>query len=275
MSVLAKVRVGCAVAVLAGVGFGWPAPAAADPAGLAVVGVTSASNNANKVMTAFCPAGTVVTGGGGYLTTSPAAAGHVGLIRLEPLAGGGGFTAAMRVTDGFGGNWAMTSKAACVTPPAGYQVVATTGLVEQEYVTADCLGKTVIGMGGRINNGMNSVVLDQVVPSFGLSTVTVRGVPVAGTNPVGWTVTAYAVCATQPAGVERLALIGAASGNDHQFQVVSCPAGKALYSAGADINGANGAALLSGVNIAPDDTVRVWADGSDPNWSVSAYGVCG
>jgi hypothetical protein len=61
--------------------------------------------------------------------------------------------------------------------------------------------------------------------------------------------------------------------------VKSCPAGKALYGAGVGVNAGNGSVLLSGVNIAPSDTFRTWANeitgGYGGNWNITAYGICG
>jgi len=254
---------------------GWASPAAADPAGLEVVGVTTVSNAFNKTASVFCPQGKVATGGGTYLTQSASAQGLVAVDRLEPLANGVGF--AGRISNiGVPPAWRMTVQAVCVTPPAGYQIVRVDGAINEEYVTATCpTQKTVIGGGGRINSGTGEVILDQVVPSFTLSSVTSRGVTVDGTPPPDWSVTTWAVCATNPAGVERITFNSGSSGDDHKSVSWSCPAGKALYSGGFDINGANGDVFLSGLNIGPTDRVHVWADGSEPNWSLAAYGVCG
>jgi len=267
-------RTAVAVIVLAAVTLGLPAPAGADPAGLEVRGSTTASTLLDKTATALCPAGKVASGGGGYLTASPGANGLVALDRLEPLAGGAGFRAGMRNV-GVPPSWQLTAQAVCVPPPSGYQIVAVTGVVEDEYVTADCGQKMVIGMGGRINNGNGDVVLDQVVPSFTLDTVTVRGVRVKGTDLFGWTVTAFAICANSVPGIERIHLATFYSADDNKTVVTGCPAGKALYSAGGDVDAADGAAFLSGIHIAPTDTVHVWADGDDASWRVHAYGICG
>jgi hypothetical protein len=92
-------------------------------------------------------------------------------------------------------------------------------------------------------------------------------------------VTAYAVCANTPAGLERLALV-LPSGSDPQATgVKSCPAGKALYGAGAAMNNGDGNGMLTGVNIAPSDIARAWANeisgGYASNWNLTVYGICG
>lgn len=268
-----------ATAALATIGVA--APASAAPAGLETVFGTAAESSLDKTAIASCPAGKVVTGGGGYLPHSPATEGRVGLDRLEPLANGSGFVAAMRETGpaNFAGTWGLTALAQCAPAPAGYQVVAVTGAVGAEFVTASCGTKRVIGMGGRINGGLGDVVLDQVVPSFDLKSVTVRAVAVQGTAPTGWSATSYAVCATGPAGLERITQTDSSASDPQANRTATCPAGKALYSAGADINAGNGQVLLTGVNVTADVSVRTWAnedaDGFAGSWKLTAYGICG
>jgi hypothetical protein len=262
-------------------GMGWAAPAWAVPAGLETVTHSAAESSADKSALASCPAGKVVTGGGGFLPAGSSAAGRVGLDRLEPLANGTGFLATMREVGpvNFAGEWGLQTLAQCATTPAGYQVVATTGAVGTEFVTASCGTKKVIGMGGRINSGLGDVVLDQVVPSFDLTSVTVRAVTVQGTSPAGWSATSIAVCANAPAGLERIVRTAASSSDSSDSGFETCPAGKGLYSAGADINAGNGQVLLTGINITGGNTVRVRADedadGFAGSWSLIGYGICG
>ncbi|MEU9505949.1 hypothetical protein AB0D32_06680 [Micromonospora sp. NPDC048170] len=260
---------------------GWAAPAAATPAGLETVLGAASPSSQDKSALAPCPTGKVVTGGGGFLTAGSGAEGRVGLDRLEPLANGSGFFVTMREAGptNVADEWGLQAVGQCATPPAGYQVVATTGAVGTEFVTASCGTKKVIGMGGRINGGQGDVVLDQVVPSFDLASVTVRAVAVQGTAPTGWSATSFAVCATAPAGLERIVVTGTGTSNPSATRVKPCPTGKALYSIGADINAGNGQVLLSALNITPSTTLRVRADedadGFAGTWSLSGYGVCG
>ncbi|NBE81267.1 hypothetical protein [Micromonospora rubida] len=268
-----------AAAVLGAIG--GAVPASADPAGLETVTQSAAESSLDKSALASCPAGKVVTGGGGFLTAGSTADGRVGLDRLEPLANGTGFFVTMREVGptNFTPDWGLQALAQCATAPAGYQVVATTGAVGTEFVTASCGTKKVIGMGGRINSGLGDVVLDQVVPSSDLTSVTVRAVAVQGTSPTGWSVTSFAVCATAPAGLERIVVTGTSSSDPQRTHLRTCPAGKALYSAGADINAGNGQVLLNAINITSGTTVRVRAtedaDGFAGTWSLNGYGICG
>jgi len=280
-----SIRSAMAVAALAvsavAVAFGPATPALADPAGLVVEGETSVSNSSDKTIKANCPSGKVVTGGGGYLTLSQSAEAYVGLDRLEPAADGSGFTATMREAKPYANNWMVTALALCAPAPAGWQVLSNTGANLQEYVTTPSCGagKNVIGLGGRINGGSGDVILDDVTPSFDLKTVTVRGVAVPGGVDVTWTVTAFAVCANTPPGLERVALVGAYHSDPEDVKIKSCPVGKALYGVGAAIGAANGHVLLNGVNITPIGTVRTWAHeingGAPGTWNLTAYGICG
>jgi hypothetical protein len=255
-------------------------PAHADPAGLVVAGETSDPTSADKTVKADCPNGKVATGGGGYLTTSPQVDGFVALDRLEPAADGSGFTATMREVASTTDTWRLTALAVCVPAPAGRQVVSNTGGNQQDLVTTPSCGtKSVIGMGGRINGGSGEVVLDDIQPSFDLKTVTVRGFAIPGGADNSWTVTAYAVCANTPAGLERVAFNTPFSSDPETTAVKSCPAGKALYGAGAAIGAGNGHVLLTGVNIAPSSTSRSWANeingGYGQTWNITTYGICG
>jgi|GEM_PF-7020472 len=264
-------------AVLATIGLA--APASAIPAGLVKASVTSAASSFDKTVTAPCPAGTVVTGGGGYLT-APAAPdqGLVALDRLEPLNNGSGFTAGMREVALDPNNWRLTADAMCATPPLGWDVVPLTGPLNTQVVVVGCGTKNVIGVGGRINNGNGDVVLDYVVPSADLKSVTVRGTPVAGKNPINWSVTAFAVCAYVD-DLERITPFVPSSSTSHKSLSASCPAGMGLYSPGAAISPGNGQLFLSLVHAIDLDTFSVAADedadGYLLNWTLFGYGICG
>lgn len=246
-----------------------------------VEGETSLITSTDKTVKADCPAGRVVSGGGGYLTTSPQVESEVALDRLEPAADGSGFTATMREAVDTPDTWRMTALAVCVPQPAGWQVVSATGGNQDGLVTTPSCGsiRSVIGVGGRINGGSGDVVLDDVQPSFDLKTVTVRGFPIPGGADTSWSVTAFAVCANDPAGLQRVAFTTPSTSDPDHTAVESCPAGKALYGAGAAIGNGNGNVLLNGVNIAPQDTSRAWAHeiagGYGNNWTITAYGICG
>jgi hypothetical protein len=175
-------------------------------------------------------------------------------------------------------DWQLSTDALCATQPLGWDVVSATGPVETQVVHVGCGTKSVIGVGGRINSGGGDVILDYVVPSADLKTVTVRGTRVAGTNTFGWSVTAFAVCAYVD-GLQRLTPFVTSSSTAHKSLTASCPAGTGLYSVGASISPGSGQAFLSLVHAINVDSLSVAADedadGYPLNWTLFGYGICG
>jgi hypothetical protein len=284
MTIYRRVRVAATAAVAlaaAVVPLGLAAPAAADPPGLVVEAETSNPTSSDKNTKADCPAGTVVTGGGAYLTAPGAPHGFAAIDRLEPAFDGTGYWVGTQEVAAYAADWRHTAIAVCAPEPPGYEIVSQIGGNQVQYVTTPSCGtgRNVIGVGGRINSGAGQVTLEDVTPSFDLKTVTVRGVEIPGSTDDTWTVTAYAVCANTPAGLERISLSSVSDSDSQNSVSKSCPAGKALYGAGASVNAGNGNVLLSGVNITAGDTSRAWANeitgGYGSNWSVTAYGICG
>ncbi|HEY0637025.1 MAG TPA: hypothetical protein VGD67_05205 [Pseudonocardiaceae bacterium] len=268
------------LAALAVAAVGLTVPASADPAGIVRVGASSALNSSDKTFTANCPPGTVVTGGGGFIV-SPTTdhQGFLSLDRLEPLDNGSGFTAAMREVAPHGENWRLGVDATCVTIPAGYDVVPVTAPLNTQIATASCGAKNLIGVGGRINLGLGDVVLDSVTPSADLKSVSVRGTPVAGSGAAGWSVTAFAVCANV-GGLQRTTpAVPLSSTSRKTLGLQSCPAGTALYSAGAAVSPGSGQVFLSAVHVLNVDQFSLAADedhdGYDLNWALLGYGICG
>ena len=265
-----------------GAAVGLAAPAAADPPGLVLSATTSVLNSNDKTLFSGCPAGTVVSGGGGYLT-APAAP-HQGLValdRLEPLGNGSGFVAAMKevglAPDPDPLAWALTTDALCVTAPAGYQVVSHTEPVEHQISSVVCPSqKHVIGVGGRINNGQGNVILDYLVPNAGLTTVTVRGSQVDGIMSFGWSVTAIAVCAEVPAP-QLISFASAMGPGASKSVTMSCPAGTGLYSTGAQISPGTGNVLLDLVHASTIHKFGARASarpGFGGVWTLFTYGIC-
>ncbi len=266
-------------AVLASLGL--VSPAAADPAGLVIVKETSnPTSNQSKHTDAVCPDGTIVTGGGGYLTAPGSPLSFAGIIRMQPTFDGSGFWLATQEIAAYGPTWRHTTIAICAPQPPGWEIVSATGGNQVQYVTTPTCGtgRSVIGAGGRINGGVPDVVLEDVVPSSDLKTVTVRGVEIPGSVDNDWSVTAYAICANTPAGLQRVPFATLSDSDSHKSVSGSCPAGKALYGTGVEVAVGNGHVLLSGVNVIGNDQVHVWADeivgGYAGNWTLTAYGIC-
>lgn len=279
MVITRAARVVAILAASALAGFGAAAPAAADPPGHVRVGFTTVSNTLDKTVTVACPPGTVVTGGGGYLTApSDLVKGYIALDRLEPHDNGSGFTATLRKAQPTLDPWRMTGEALCATPPPGWDVVPVTGGFSASTVTASCGAKNLIGIGGRINNGGGDVVLDQVVPSSTLRSVTVHGSLIPGRNRTNWSVTAFAVCATVSA--QLITWSNPSSPDPSKSVSMSCANGQALYSIGAAILPGSGLVYLDLVHAIDTDSMSARGNKGAgvlpaPAWGLMGYGLCG
>ena len=93
----------------------------------------------------------------------------------------------------------MEADGFCATPPPGLQLVSATSPTTSEengtYATAACpAGKHLTGVAGRVNNGRNEVVIDDVRPNPSLTNVTVSGFEDQNGYDRDWSVTAFAIC---------------------------------------------------------------------------------
>jgi hypothetical protein len=147
-------------------------------------------------------------------------------------------------------------------------------------MTVSCpAGKRVLSVGSWIAFGnTNQVLLDDLRPSSDLTSVFVNAVEDETGTTDNWELTAAAICAVPPPGLERVSASSPLNSSNKGVQV-SCPTGKRVLGAGADINSLNGqvtledirpnAALTSvSVNAHEDET------GNPANWGVTAYAVC-
>ena len=93
-----------------------------------------------------------------------------------------------------------------------------------------------------------------------------------------WALIASAICATPPPGLERVSATSPLNSTNKSVSV-SCPAGKRVFGAGADINTFNGQVILD--DLRPNAALTsVTANGLEDEtgnpapWSVTAYAVC-
>jgi hypothetical protein len=147
-------------------------------------------------------------------------------------------------------------------------------------VTINCpAGMKVLSPGMFLQvGGFNQVLLDEFRPNAGLASATINAIEDETGTAENWTLSYGAMCAAPPPGLERVSATSATSSANKAVSV-SCPAGKRVLGAGADINSANGQVILDGlqpnaaltavtVNALEDET------GNSGNWSVTAYAVC-
>jgi len=148
-------------------------------------------------------------------------------------------------------------------------------------VTASCPpGQKVFGPGGTIDMGLGEVVLDEIVPSADLTSVTVQGLE-HGNSSRNWDVTAYAICADP---VDYMLLVSDDSPQNTSSPknvTVECPLGLRVYGLGAEIINGQGNVTLDDLDIDESLTfVDVGAYGwhgttVSNSWAVRAYAVCG
>ncbi|MGI5212883.1 hypothetical protein [Plantactinospora sp. CA-290183] len=254
------------------------APAGAVP-GLVRVVATGPSNSAWKTTNANCPTGTTVLGGGGFVT---GAAGQVVMDTMLPLVDGSAYSVTGREDDtGVAGNWSITTTALCATAPAGLQTVTAFSASDSanKSVTLPCpVGKKVLGVGGELSGGLGQVVVDDLRPNADLGSVTVTGVEDGNGQAANWSITAKAICATPPAGLERVNGLGILDSTSVKSTVATCPAGKRVHGLGAEIDGGAGRVRMTGVWASSSTTVTASGaedeNGFAGNWGVRPYAIC-
>lgn len=165
--------------------------------GLDLVSASSESSSEPKSVTAPCPPGKSLVGGGGSIIGGR---GQVVLDDLVPTSGlGGMIVAAFEDQDGTPSPWALGVHAVCANPLPGLERVeartATNSL--DKSISARCpAGKKVVGAGGEIFAGLGQVRMDDVSPNADLSAVLVTATEDQDGFSQNWFAHAYAVCAT-------------------------------------------------------------------------------
>jgi hypothetical protein len=141
-------------------------------------------------------------------------------------------------------------------------------------------GKVVFGAGGAIGFGYGDTILDEIVPSSNLRTVTVEGLE-HGDNPGNWSVTAHAVCADPVPDLQRVYEQTYQSTATPKNVIARCPYGTKVYGLGAEIINGGGNVTLDDLDIdASLDFVDVGAYAwhgtpTSNSWALRAYAICG
>lgn len=171
---------------------------------------------------------------------------------------------------------------------AGSASAAVTGLVQSSTATAldsvnksatvTCpAGKQVLGPAARVG-GVGQVVLHNIRPSADLKSVVVQGLEDENGTTAPWALTAIAICATPPPGLQRVAATSVSDSLDKEA-TATCPSGKKLLGVGGEISGGGGEVALNDVipvSGLQSAIVRAAEDqnGTSANWSVTAFAVC-
>ncbi len=138
-------------------------------------------------------------------------------------------------------------------------------------------GKNVIGLGGYVTGGNGQVVLTELLPDAMSAKVRAVAYEDASGYDGDWSVTAVAVCADPPPGLQRVSTQSPGDSDAKEWNV-TCPNGKKILGLGGRLNGFEGRILLdalqpfggvSGQLHASED-----AAGLSGNWSVTAVAMC-
>jgi hypothetical protein len=262
-----------------------------------------------KTVTAVCPAGKWVVGGGGWATTTAIDdETRVLLTRLEPVHSGNldAYTVtAEEVAPGMSGSWSVEAYVVCAAEPAGYEIVSGStapSSVPVQESAADCPGsKRILGTGVQINNPGGQVTLQTNRSS---SPRNVRAVAKEDANGYAaeWHVTVYAICANPTSGLDSFgnstvdngtvdngsadngsALTGS---EDSKIAFSDCPDGTYVYGAGVATSGTPPGLTTTPPGIAVQAvypfndlrSVQVVVVATTPtslNWDVDAFAICG
>jgi hypothetical protein len=247
--------------------------------GLVRVSSTTIANSVDKTAVAFCPAGTVVLGGGGFIGGTNN--GSVHIDQLEPIPAANQFRVRGReYPPGTAINWTVTATAICAPPasvPGLFYAQATSVFVAgPQVVDANCpAGRRMLSSGGRINGSDGSVILDAAHPlSAALVTTRARAQVAPGGIPPMWTVTAFSVCS-----FVTTVLVEIASTIDSmtpKLVTATCPAGLLVHGGGFLIRNGNGEVVLTRMAIMPA-SIRFRADEATNylnNWQLRGYAIC-
>jgi hypothetical protein len=149
-----------------------------------------------------------------------------------------------------------------------------------KLATATCpAGKKVVGTGARLLGDAGQVLLDDVQPSAGLTSVTASAYEDATGYAGNWSLWAYATCAN-PLANQTLQTADTLPSNSVDDAVgVACPGGTKAHGLGASITGGTGRVLYGGLYPAADltSTVAVTSEqsgGFTGNWYTRVYAIC-
>ena len=236
---------------------------------------------------ADCPAGKLVTGAGIDIAggTGRVAAFDVIPGRSDPFfAYAGAHTVSGQTAD----SWNISAQAICATAfpnqaPTSAASVNDSATVKSATVTCPA-GLRVIGAGGGINGGDPTFVpanltLETVRPDRTLTGVTATAHETEGGTASSWTVDAYAVCASRPAGLRRVTRSSSPGSDEFAQTTATCPAGTHLIGTGGEVVGGSGEVVLDDLRAdaaLTKTTVTGFEDhtGLDSDWRVTAYAIC-
>lgn len=288
MGTRTRLAAGLAAALLAAVGVvvaavaGPTSPAQAVP-GLTIVQLESATDSSTtRTVTATCPAGTTVIGGGGHVVDSPYRILLTGLRPVVTAFGNGYQVTATEDGAGYDGAWRIRAHAICAPAPGGLQYRWTVGAASSQSSRGGAVtcpeGRKVIGAGAAVTGGGQRVGLRQVRPLAGLGGVLVGAHETETGYGGAWSLTAWAICAEPLPGLELVSASTAAAGFQAHSAQTGCPSAKRVHGVGGAVTGGPGEVFLRGGFPTGADTAlaqgSVDGTGFGGSWGVLGFAIC-
>jgi hypothetical protein len=282
-------RVGTVLMLTAGaiaVAVGPATPALAVPGMVFTTSMSVTDSAAGKTQAVRCPAGLRVLSGGAFIGNGGREVFVDGMRPVTTAAGDSYEVSASEIwhTDGTGyaGSWYLLAYAICAPAPAGLEYVSAssaTAVASSRTATVACpAGKRVIGTGGQVVPPFGWNLLDEVNPLAGLTSARVTAFETEVPSPIGWRVTAHAVCANPLPGLTLVSAVGPTDSLDKSVNV-TCPAGTRLHGLGGDLTGAVGEGLV--VALFPGQPLtsahlRAREDftGLPASWQARVFAIC-
>jgi hypothetical protein len=262
-------------------------PLAAEPAwalpGLTMAQAFGPMNSNNKGLSALCPTGLVVIGGGAKVTGAGQSWVHLGTLQPQEPTNSFGVVA-WEVEPGTNFNWQLNVFAICVQPLPGlvYRYDDTFGDRSSESGQSLDLwcpaGTAVIGMGAYVS-GDGQVLLQGMYPA---ATNAVRAWAHEDWNGYDqtWGLGVWAVCAdVETISTTRTTALDATNPKAPIADCSTSPVHPYLHSVGFNSNGSPGRVLITDVIPAFDHKQAVVGFEEDPlgtnlDWVATTYVVC-
>jgi hypothetical protein len=224
-------------------------------------------SQSSKSVTATCPVGKRVIGGGGWVYAAGADATKVTLTQLQPIHPSDGspdkYVATGAETEAVNTGWNLQAYALCADIYAlyGHEIVAASTSASSASVQATAAvcpsGKRVLGVGGTINNPGNQVGLQVVRASDPGDIARVQAHEDADGYSGSWSVTSYAICAVPPVGYETVYGHTVEPSKSEVVVYARCPGAKRLHGVGAAVTNTSSGSIWLQVVYPFDDLQRV------------------
>jgi hypothetical protein len=267
------------------------APAGAVTGTQVVAGQVSANNSDSpKSARAFCPVGTTIVSGGGwvFVNSRPPDADRAVLSELRPVhtTSSGGVdsfeVSGHEMAPGTSSNWTVQAFAVCAQPVPGLHVVQsarTNGSAPEQRASAFCASnERVLGVGARLLNATGQVALNGVSVGANTEAVAIADEDADGFN-ANWQLDAFAVCAPAPANWQTIvgsSVPNTSNSDAEKVGFVRCPLPTVALGVGAVVFApAPGTGLQVLFPGSPLEAAAVESSPTNLNWGpVLVQGIC-